>query len=122
MDPVFTTIRAEGARAVVAVQGDLDVFSAAALREHFASLIDTGHHHVVVDLDGVEFLDSTGIGALVAVLKRARAHDGSLRLVCTNARIVTLLGVTVPRALPTYRNLAEAGVQDPAALTVAAAT
>jgi anti-sigma B factor antagonist len=37
----------------------------------------------VVDIEGVEFLDSTGLGVLVGGLKKVRAHDGSLQLVCT---------------------------------------
>lgn len=103
MDLVLTTIPAECPQGVVTVQGDLDLFSAPALRAHFEDLIAAGHHHLVVDLDGVEFLDSTGIGALVLVLRSARAHNGSVRLVCTNGRIVWLLEITgVSKVLPTY--------------------
>lgn len=110
MDLVLSTMHSVDACAVVAVQGDLDLFSAPAFRSHFEDLVGTGQHHLVIDLDGVEFLDSTGIGALVAVLRLARGRDGSVRLVCTNARIVWLLGITgVARDLPTYESHAAAG-------------
>jgi anti-sigma B factor antagonist len=45
-------------------------------------------------LDKVGFLDSTGLGVLVGGLKRVRAHDGSLDLVCTQQRILKILKIT----------------------------
>lgn len=109
MDLAIRTIQAEGERGVVAVQGDLDLFTAPTVRDHFIDLIAAGQYHLVIDLDGVEFLDSTGIGALVAVLRRARATGGSVRLVCTNGRIQWLLGITgVLKDLPTFETYAEA--------------
>ena len=45
-------------------------------------------------MEGVEFLDSTGLGVLVGGLKRVRAHDGSLRLVCTQERILKIFRIT----------------------------
>lgn len=110
MDLVIRTIQADGERGVVAVQGDLDLFTAPTVRNHFIDLIAAGHHHLVIDLDGVEFLDSTGIGVLVGVLRRARASGGSVRLVCTNGRIRWLLGITgVSKDLPTFDTYAAAG-------------
>jgi anti-sigma B factor antagonist len=108
LDLVLTTTHSDGASAMVTVEGDVDLFSAPALREHFAALVEGGRHHLAVDLDGVHFLDSVGIGAFVTVLKQVRVHGGSLRLVCTNERVARLFRMTVPRDLPTYRTLAEA--------------
>jgi anti-sigma B factor antagonist len=45
-------------------------------------------------LDKVGFLDSTGLGVLVGGLKRVRAHDGSLDLVCTQQRILKIFRIT----------------------------
>ena len=45
-------------------------------------------------MDKVGFLDSTGLGVLVGGLKRVRAHDGSLDLVCTQQRILKILKIT----------------------------
>src|SRR5450631_3544177 len=51
-------------------------------------------HQLIVNLERVEFLDSTGLGVLVGGLKRVRAHDGSLDLVCTQERILKIFRIT----------------------------
>ena len=66
------TTRAEGGRTVVEVGGEIDVYTAPKLRETIVSLVDAGAVHLVVDLERVEFLDSTGLGVLVGGLKRVR--------------------------------------------------
>jgi anti-sigma B factor antagonist len=50
--------------------------------------------HIIADLRGVDFLDSTGLGVLVGGLKRLREHDGSLTLVISTTRILRILEVT----------------------------
>ena len=52
------------------------------------------NYHLVVNLEKVGFLDSTGLGVLVGGLKRVRAHDGSLDLVCTQQRILKIFRIT----------------------------
>jgi anti-sigma B factor antagonist len=70
---------------VLSVQGEVDVYTAPQFREQLIQL---------VDLEGVEFLDSTGLGVLVGGLKRVRSHDGDLALVCTQRRILKVLEIT----------------------------
>lgn len=67
--------------AVVAVLGELDVASAPRLRQEMVSLASNGRALVVLDLHGVDFLDSTGLGVIVGALKRLRGLGGDLRLV-----------------------------------------
>jgi anti-sigma B factor antagonist len=88
------TTRAEGERTVVEVGGEIDVYTAPKLRETLISLVDAGQYHLVVDLEKVEFLDSTGLGVLVGGLKRVRTHDGSLSLVCTRDRLLKIFRIT----------------------------
>ncbi len=64
------------------------------LREKLVELVSEGHRQIVVDLEGVDFLDSTGLGVLVGGLKRLRSHDGDLSLVCTQARILKVFEIT----------------------------
>ena len=79
---------------VLAVSGEVDVYTAPALRDRIADLLDSGQHQLVIDLGGVEFLDSTGLGVLVAGLNRAREVGGSLALVCPQERVLKLFRIT----------------------------
>jgi anti-sigma B factor antagonist len=84
----------DGHYTIIECRGELDLATVPLLRQELADLIEHGHHHLVVDLQGVEFLDSTGLGVLVGGLKRVDPHDGSLQLVCTQERILKLFHVT----------------------------
>ena len=86
--------RAAGGFTVVEVAGEIDVYTAPKLRECLVELVNSGRHNLVVDMEKVEFLDSTGLGVLVGGLKRVRAHDGSLDLVCTQERILKIFRIT----------------------------
>jgi anti-sigma B factor antagonist len=84
----------EGDWAVVSVAGEVDVYTAPQLRQRLLDLGEQGRHRIVVDMDGVEFLDSTGLGVLVGGLRRVRHHGGALRLVCGQDRIVKIFRIT----------------------------
>jgi anti-sigma B factor antagonist len=86
--------RVEGDRSVVVVGGEIDVYTAPKLREHIIDLVSNGSHHLIIDMENVDFLDSTGLGVLVGGLKRVRAHEGSLDLVCTQDRILKIFRIT----------------------------
>src|SRR5512142_1662245 len=101
--------RSEGDRTVVVVGGEIDVYTAPKLREQLIDLVAAGNYHIVVDMTKVEFLDSTGLGVLVGGLKRVRAHDGSLRLVCTQERILKIFRITgLTKVFPIHSSVEEA--------------
>lgn len=79
---------------VLAVSGEVDVATVPRLREQLHGLVAQGDTQIVVDLDNVEFLDSTGLGVLVGALKRVRSSGGELYLVCTQPRIRKVFEVT----------------------------
>jgi anti-sigma B factor antagonist len=79
---------------VVDVAGEIDVYTAPRLRELLIDLIGENICQLVVNLDRVEFLDSAGLGVLVGAMKRVRARDGSLDLVCTRAQILRVFKIT----------------------------
>jgi anti-sigma B factor antagonist len=79
---------------VVQITGEIDVYTAPKLREALIDLVNGGHYHLVVDVERVEFLDSTGLGVLVGGLKRVRAHDGTLAVVCTQERLLKIFRIT----------------------------
>ena len=79
---------------VVDVGGEIDIYTAPRLRELLIDLVSKNNYQLIVNMDKVEFLDSTGLGVLVGGLKRVRAHDGSLDLVCTQERILKIFRIT----------------------------
>ena len=93
-DELDLTAFAGPGRTVVAIRGDIDVYTAPALREQLLGLIRAGHHNLVLNLDAVQFLDSAGLGVLVGALKRARHHGGSIHLICSRGPILRTLRIT----------------------------
>jgi anti-sigma B factor antagonist len=79
---------------VVNVEGEIDIYTAPRLRELLIDLVSKNSYQLVVNLEKVGFLDSTGLGVLVGGLKRVRPHDGSLDLVCTQERILKIFKIT----------------------------
>ena len=94
---------------VVAVHGEIDVATSPTLRERLIDLVSNGATRMVLDLEAVDFVDSTGLGTIVSVLKRARTHGGDLRLVCTEARMRRLFEITgLDKAVPLHASLEDA--------------
>jgi anti-sigma B factor antagonist len=98
--------------AVVDVKGEIDVYTAPKLREKLIELVSDGSYNVIVNLEGVDFLDSTGLGVLVGALKRVKAHDGSLSLVCTQDKILKIFKITgLTKVFPIHDSVEEAAKQ-----------
>jgi anti-sigma B factor antagonist len=89
-----TDVRLCSRGASVTVRGEVDVHTAARLQERLDEVVGQGEDRVVVHLDDVTFLDATGLGVLVGAHSTQRAGGGSLELVCSNARLLRILGVT----------------------------
>ena len=101
--------RTQGERTVVEVGGEIDVYTAPQLRERVVELVADGQVDLVLDLSGVEFLDSTGLGVLVGALNRVRAQDGSLALVLTQERILKIFEITgLRKVFPIFPTVDEA--------------
>lgn len=100
--------------AVLRITGGVDVYTAPELRQQVIDLVGNGTRHIVGDLRGVEFLDSTGLGVLVGSLKRLRVHQGSLTLVTSGARVLQLLQITgLDRAFELRQSVLDAISADP---------
>jgi anti-sigma B factor antagonist len=80
--------------AVLSVHGEVDVSTAPRLRQQLVEMAAAGSDRAVVDLNAVDFLDSTGLGVLVSGLKRFRTLGGDLLLVCTQRRILKVFEIT----------------------------
>ncbi len=93
MDLTLVTREEDGAT-IIAVEGEIDVYTAPKLRDKITELVGDGVYHLVIDMEKVEFLDSTGLGVLVGGLKKVRAHDGSLELICSQERLLKIFRIT----------------------------
>lgn len=82
-----------GELVVLALEGELDIYTVGAFRQE-SEKIDPGEVQVVVDLTDVTLLDSSGLGALVSLLNRARAADGLLGIVCPQRHLRRVFEIT----------------------------
>jgi anti-sigma B factor antagonist len=102
-------VRKQGGHAVLEVAGEIDVYTAPKLREKLIELVNEGSYQLVVDLEKVDFLDSTGLGVLVGGLKRVRNHEGSLKLVCTQDKILKIFRITgLTKVFPIHDSVEDA--------------
>jgi anti-sigma B factor antagonist len=91
---LIVDVRAEAGHAVLAVTGEIDIHTAHALADRLADVVASGERTLIVDLGGVEFLDSSGLGVLVGGLNKERDVGGSLSLVCAHANLLKLFAIT----------------------------
>jgi anti-sigma B factor antagonist len=90
---------------VLQLEGDLDCYSTPALKTRLQNLIENGDTDLILNLNQVDFVDSVGLGMLVAVHRQCIAQGGSLRVLCTNRNIWRIFDITgLQRAFPVYRD------------------
>ncbi len=83
-----------GEAIVYRLRGSLDLETAPSLRAALTQAADEGKNDIIVDLTQLEFLDSTGLGALIGAHRRALEHGGRLRLIVASGPIERLLNIT----------------------------
>ncbi len=86
-------VRREGDDATVKLAGELDLSTAPDLQDALAELTDQPRR-VVVDLEALEFCDSTGLAALLGAHKALAEKGGTLELVAPNRMMVNLVRIT----------------------------
>ena len=96
-------------RVVIEVSGELDAANCGRLRDELLSYSRAGHRLFVMELSGLSFVDSAGIGVLVGAVKRARAADGRLCLAGPRDQIRRLWETMgLARVMPIFSGLDEA--------------
>jgi anti-anti-sigma factor len=94
---------------VVAPTGRLDVAGAPALKDAISEALKNGTPRVVLDMEGISFVDSTGLGSVIAALKQIRSSQGDLRLAAPNQQVRVVLELTtLDRVFPYYSTVEEA--------------
>jgi anti-sigma B factor antagonist len=81
-------------RHVLAVRGEIDLFTAPELKQVLAESIEAGRVRIVVDLTDTTFLDSTALGVLIGAVKRLRSRDGALAIVNIDENISKTFEIT----------------------------
>jgi anti-sigma B factor antagonist len=79
---------------VVSVTGEVDVYTSPTLKLHLAKAVEDGCGRLAVSLDGVGFIDSSGLGVLVGALRRAKERGGDLVIVCSREPIIKIFRIT----------------------------
>ena len=103
------TRQTEGGVTVVAPTGRLDVAGAPALKDAINDLDKNGPPKVVLDMEGISFVDSTGLGSVIAALKQIRKQQGELRLAAPNQQVRVVLELTtLDKVFPYFATLEEA--------------
>src|SRR5712692_9804590 len=94
---------------VVAPKGDLDMAAADQVKRTLAELIGKGQSRLVMDLGGVGYIDSSGMGVLVAAMKQARAAGGDVRLCGLQEEVLSVLVIThLTKVIAVYESRQEA--------------
>ena len=79
---------------VIALSGEVDLYTAPEFKQQLLEVIGQGAKEVVVDFGGTTFIDSTTLGVLVGGVKRLRTNDGQLSLVCSDRNITKIFEIT----------------------------
>ena len=79
---------------VIALTGEVDLYTAPELKEELVRVIDDGARRIVIDFRDTTFIDSTTLGVLVSGLKRLRPQGGNLALVITDNNIRKIFEIT----------------------------
>ena len=86
--------RAAPGTAVIAVGGEIDIFTAPDVRRAAVAAIDEGANRVILDLSRPTFLDSTGLGVIIGLSKRVRPAGGDIVIVNTDEGIARTFEIT----------------------------
>ena len=76
------------------VTGEIDMATAPRLRQHVVTVTSSKPAGLVLDLDRVDFIDSTGLGVMVGAAKRMRMIDGGFRIACSQPHLIQLFEIT----------------------------
>jgi anti-sigma B factor antagonist len=98
-------------KTVVFVAGEIDAYTAPKLREALLPLAEESKSNLIVNLKNVSYMDSTGLGVFVGLLKIIRKNDGHLNLVELSERLERLFSITGLNDIIDISSKSEGGVQ-----------
>jgi anti-sigma B factor antagonist len=100
-----------GNKIIVTVAGEIDAYTAPKLREALVPLTNKPNPNIIVNLKNVSYMDSTGLGVFVGLLKGVRKEGGQLKLVELTDRLERLFSITGLSDIIDISSKSEGGVQ-----------
>lgn len=79
---------------IVDIEGEIDVYTSMELKKELNGMIDNGSKKIIINLEKVNYMDSSGLGILVAILKRLKQEDGIMKLTKMNIGIKKIFEIT----------------------------
>ncbi|MHB9035362.1 MAG: STAS domain-containing protein [Armatimonadota bacterium] len=96
-------IRKDGTTRIIELTGEVDAYTSARFREIMVELIDDGGTDLVINMCNVEYIDSSGLGALVGGLKRISERNGKIVIVCDGPQVRKVFEITgLEKVFPIY--------------------
>jgi anti-sigma B factor antagonist len=94
---------------VIALSGEVDLYTAPEFKQQLLDVIGQDAKHVVVDFSSTTFIDSTTLGVLVGGVKRLRPAGGQLSIVCADRNITKIFEITgLDKVFPIHESREEA--------------
>lgn len=106
---LLISVRTDGIVPIIDLSGEVDAYTSARFREAMVELIESGEANLVISMIKVEYIDSSGLGALVGGLKRSTERGGRIVIVCDNPQIRKVFEITgLEKVFPLYDSEADA--------------
>lgn len=101
--------RVESRSVIVAIEGELDIATAADLQEHIRATIEDHGPWLILDLSTLDFMDSSGLNVIINAYRTVREQNGSLSLAALNERVTKVVRlVGLHRQVPVHQTVATA--------------
>lgn len=94
---------------LIKIEGEVDVYTSIDLKKEITKLIEEGQNNIIIDLENVNYMDSSGLGVLVALLKELKKIGGELKLINLPVSVKKIFDLTrLTKFFDIYNNLEDA--------------
>ena len=99
----------ENGKLLVKIEGEVDVYTSIHLKKELTKLVESDQKNIIIDLENVNYMDSSGLGVLVALLKELKKIGGELKLISLPVSVKKIFDLTrLTKFFNIYNNLDEA--------------
>ena len=88
------TIENSGPISTVQVRGEIDIYTCADLRKTFTDIIDNGTTSFILDLEHIQYIDSTGLGTIAHTAQKIQDKQGTIYIICTKPQVKKIFEVS----------------------------